>query len=265
MTVGILIHSHASDHEKPNAYGFVECKTADRIRLMRFVSWFPCTTAGQCLRVQYILQYAYAQYIMPTRTVIHQTIHQCLQCTPGRELLRSSTPGPAGCRALTRLPWPAWSPWAWASTYTRSSGDPKIDLLMNAVDLLMKSRSSKSASFNFSWELLLALARCPASSSLGWLSCSSTASGDMNDSGNKAADGLSYRRLAEECLTGVPGPELRPLWRWGLRPPTGCSSPLLCMMATIVRRKRPAAAMATQTRWCWCQCWCRFFVMARQA
>ena len=31
--------------------------------LMRFVSWFPCTTAGQRLRVQSMLQYAYAQYI----------------------------------------------------------------------------------------------------------------------------------------------------------------------------------------------------------
>lgn len=105
------------------------------------------------------------------------------------------------------------SPGPGLSTYTRSSAvgaDPKIDLLMNAVDLLMKSSSSKSASSATS-DFLLALTRCPASSSSGWLSCSSAASGDMNDSGNKAADGLSYRRLEAERLTGVPGPELRPL------------------------------------------------------
>ena len=74
MTVGILIHSHASDHEKLIAYDSSSVKRADAFCVLVPVYY---GTAGQCLRVQYILQYAYAQYIMPTRTVMHQTI--CLQ------------------------------------------------------------------------------------------------------------------------------------------------------------------------------------------
>ena len=95
-------HSHTSDlrssrtvvsHEKRTR--FVECG-----ELMRFVSWVPCTTAGQRLRVQSMLQYAYAQYINAytdgnTSICLHQyacSIPQLLQLLPRTSRLPSSDP-----------------------------------------------------------------------------------------------------------------------------------------------------------------------------
>ena len=178
--------------------------------------------------------------------------------------------------SLLRVPWAGKVALGLASAYTRSSrarargpGNPKIVLLIRRLLPMMLS-STLSSTTSFSPDFLLALARCPASSSLGCLGCSSTASADMYDPGDNGDDGRfstdGNRRFDEERLTGVPGPQ--PLRWWGLRPPTGCSSgrPLLdCAMATKVRRRRPIEAMATQTRWCWCQCCCRFFAMARHA
>lgn len=179
---------------------------------------------------------------------------------------------PDWCRCLLRVPWAGKVALGLASAYTRSSrarargpGNPKIDLLIRRLLPMMLS-STLSSTTSDSPDFLLALARCPASSSLGWRGCSSAASADMYDPGDKGDDGLSYRRFEEERLTGVPCPQ--PLRRWGLRPPTGCSSgrPLLdCATATKVRSRRPTAATATQTRWCLCQCCCRFSAMARHA